>query len=118
MLDFLFEANLWHSPTSGAADILSAGVPLATETNAQRIAQGSGGSCSLCVRAVDPPGERKSRSSVLPGARPLLRRALLHRPGRSLLGEEVGRRPASLLGLLALEYECLDAEHGGGCAPD
>ena len=22
MLDFLFEANLWHSPTSGAADIL------------------------------------------------------------------------------------------------
>ena len=90
MLDFLFEANLWHSPTSGAADILLAGVPL-SEMNAQRIAQGSGGSFSLCVRAVDPPGRVQERSSVLPGARPLLRRALLHRPGRSLLGEEVGR---------------------------
>ena len=38
MLDFLFEANLWHSPTSGAADIL---LPVChwTEMNAQRIAQ-------------------------------------------------------------------------------
>ena len=38
-----------------------------------------------------PSGRVQERSSVLPGARPLLRRALLHRPGRSLLGEEVGR---------------------------
>ena len=58
-LDFLFEANLWHSSTSGAADIL---LPVChwTEMNAFRIAQGSGGSFSLCVRAVDPPGECKS----------------------------------------------------------
>ena len=59
MLDFLFEANLWHSPTSGAADIL---LPVChwTEINAFRIAQGSGGSFSLCIKAVDPPGECKS----------------------------------------------------------
>lgn len=58
-LDFLFEANLWHSPTSGAADIL---LPVChwTEMNAFRIAQGSGGSFSVCVRTVDPPGECKS----------------------------------------------------------
>lgn len=59
MLDFLFEANLWHSPTSGAADIL---LPVChwTEINAYRIAQGASGGFGLCVKAVDPPGECKS----------------------------------------------------------
>ena len=38
-----------------------------------------------------PSGRVQERSFVLPGARPLLRRALLHRSGGSLLGEEVGR---------------------------
>ncbi len=58
-LDFLFEANLWHSPTSGAADILLP-VDHWLEMNAVRIAQGASGGFGLCCRAVDPPGECKS----------------------------------------------------------
>jgi anaerobic selenocysteine-containing dehydrogenase len=59
MLDFLFEANLWHSPTSSTADIL---LPVChwTEINAYRIAQGASGGYGLCVKAVEPPGECKS----------------------------------------------------------
>lgn len=58
-LDFLFEANLWHSPTSGMADIL---LPVChwTEIDAFRIAQGASGAFGLCAKAVDPPGECKS----------------------------------------------------------
>ena len=58
-LDFLFEANMWHSPTSGAADILLP-VDHWLEMNAARIAQGCSGAIGLCVRAVEPPGECKS----------------------------------------------------------
>jgi anaerobic selenocysteine-containing dehydrogenase len=59
MLDFLFEANLWHSPTSATADIL---LPVChwTEINAYRIAQGASGGYGLCVKTVEPPGECKS----------------------------------------------------------
>jgi anaerobic selenocysteine-containing dehydrogenase len=59
MLDFLFEANLWHSPTSGMADIL---LPVAhwTEINGHRIAQGASGGFLVCVKVVEPPGECKS----------------------------------------------------------
>jgi anaerobic selenocysteine-containing dehydrogenase len=59
MLDFLFEANLWHSPTSATADVL---LPVChwTEINAYRIAQGASGGYGLCVKTVDPPGECKS----------------------------------------------------------
>ena len=58
-LDFLCEANLWHSATSGAADIL---LPVChwLEMNTWRFSQGSQGAWGLGVRAVDPPGECKS----------------------------------------------------------
>lgn len=58
-LDFLFEANLWHSPTSSVADILLP-VDHWLEMNAARITQGAAGAVGLHVRCVDPPGECKS----------------------------------------------------------
>ena len=115
MLDFLFEANLWHSPTSGAADIL---LPVChwTEMNAQRIAQGSGGSFSLCVRAVDPPGECKSDPLYFLELGPYFGVPFSTDPDDPYW-EKKSAETGKSVDLLALEYECLDAEHGGGCAP-
>lgn len=58
-LDFLFEANLWHAPTTACSDVL---VPVAhwLEINAYRIAQGASGGFGLCVKAINSPGECKS----------------------------------------------------------
>ena len=59
MLDFCFEANLWHSATSGCSDIL---LPVChwLEMNTWRVSQGSQGAFGLGCRAVEPPGECKS----------------------------------------------------------
>ena len=113
MLDFLFEANLWHSPTSGAADILLLSVPLdrderpAHRPGRKRLLQ------PVRARRRPPESARATRST----SRSLATSAcLLHRPDDPYW-EKKSAETGKSVDLLALEYECLDAEHGGGCAP-
>ncbi|WP_276916143.1 molybdopterin-containing oxidoreductase family protein [Parvibacter caecicola] len=115
MLDFLFEANLWHSPTSGAADIL---LPVChwLEMNAVRITQGSGGGLGLCVRTVDPPGECRSDPLYFMELAPYFGLASSPYPDDPNY-EKAMAATGKTLDILALEHECFEAELNGGCAP-
>ena len=115
MLDFLFEANLWHTPTSGASDIL---LPVChwTEINATRVTQGAGGGFALCCQAVERPGEcRSDMQYFLELAKyfDLDASGIPDDPWYEKTAAATGKTPE----LLAIEHECFEYDKGGGCAP-
>ena len=115
MLDFLFEANLWHTPTSGASDIL---LPVChwTEINATRVTQGAGGGFALCCQAVDRPGECRSDMQYF-----LELAKYFDLDASGIPGDPWYEKTAAATGktpeLLAIEHECFEYDKGGGCAP-
>ena len=57
-LDFYVDLNLWHAPSTDAADII---LPVAhwIELNSPRASQGSAGAMGATVKCVEPPAEAK-----------------------------------------------------------
>jgi len=57
-LDFYVDLNLWHAPSTDAADII---LPVAhwIELNSPRASQGSAGGMGATVKCIDPPGEAR-----------------------------------------------------------
>ena len=55
-LDFYVDLNLWHAPSTDAADII---LPVAhwIELNSPRASQGASGAMGATVKCVQPPGE-------------------------------------------------------------
>ncbi|MEI3230561.1 MAG: hypothetical protein V8S24_04455 [Gordonibacter pamelaeae] len=55
-LDFFVDLNLWHAPSTDAADII---LPVAhwIELNSPRASQGSAGAMGATVKCVQPPAE-------------------------------------------------------------
>lgn len=65
-LDFLVDADLWHAPTSDAADIL---LPVChwLELSAPRMSQGASGAYGATCQCIEPPAECRWDPDVLVG---------------------------------------------------